>query len=211
MRKPKATRRYKTSEVNATIAALEATRVDGGPPVLNAVAKARGIEWRTVRAWWDAHVQANGIVIADTGKPKRGRPASPKATPEPKPAASLHVLPPVKAKAQGPLDEDGVPLAVETVDIIATAPIEYHVWQWGQIAADIAGARDTRTYGALPPLRRLMDEHYGQARALIDAESKRSGRTPSEVLARLKESAAKLQPIQLDVFIAEARKRGQIT
>ena len=186
---------YKQADIDRTLPLLEASRIDGGPPVWNAVAKATGIQRNTLKGWWhDAHPP-------DPGQD----PVLP-----PSKMAPLHVLrrpnPATPEDAEG--DSSTVP--VDTIDIQATPELGYHAWAFGQIAIDIAGARDSRSYGALAPLRRQMDEHYLAARKLIEAETAKTGRTAAEVMAHLKATAEKMAPGQIAIFVEEAKRRRMV-
>ena len=189
---------YTTAEIARVVEMIEATRGHDGKVNIKSVVRSAGVNWRTARKWWEAHLDRLARIEA-------GEDMTP-----PKPLAPLHVLRRPNPATPEDQEADSSTVQVDSIDIQATPELGYHAWQFGQIAIDIAGARDSRSYGALAPLRRQMDEHYLAARKLIEAETAKTGRSAAEVMAHLKATAEKMAPGQIAIFIDEAKRRRMV-
>jgi hypothetical protein len=202
--------RYTDDQLHRALVALRASAAArNGPPVWTKVAAETGVGRRQLKRMWYAEHE-------DDGSDDEGPPATAGAAPaEPAPArVPLRLVSGgVGGGAQapppsGPGDSER---AAETssgvFDPLSTTALGYWSWRWIQVQGELVSCRSD--IGRVQLLK-MQDDIHTHLREELDRERNRTGSSPEQIVARLRDTISRMAPDHLDVIVEELRRRRVI-
>ena len=93
-------------------------------------------------------------------------------------------------------------------DPLAAKPSAFHSWQFAQLQADLASAREVNSWGPAARFHELLAKSYTATQEALAAEGKSRKLSAEEVVQRLRELTREAPPDHAVAMAEELRKRG---
>lgn len=202
--------RYTDDQLQRALIALRASAAArNGPPVWTKVAAETGVGRRQLKRMWYAEHEDDGSDDEAQPAPAGAAPAEPPPARTPLRLVSGGVG--VGAQTPPPSSLGDPERSAETssgvFDPLGTSALGYWSWRWVQVQGALKLCKSDIGF---VQLLKMQDEVYTHLREELDRERNRTGSSPEQIVARLRDTISRMAPDHLDVIVEELRRRRVI-